>query len=320
MEIDKIIGMIQTKSGMSADEANGKVEEKYQELSGLVTKEGAAYLVARQIGIDVPNGNEIKINDVNENSRNVNVVGRIVNVSRINKFKRPDGSEGTVGNIFIADSTGQVRITLWSDQTQMMSEFKLNDVVQIMNGMVKKNLGSIEISLGKYGGIRKIDDMNIIPPAEHLSKIRRVTIKDAKTGNAEIAGTVIQVFNGKFIYSSCSICGMSTNDKCKRHKLENSMVLSAMIDDGTDDMRVTMFGKVAQNVCGVDMQELASMGAEQRYQIIRNNLEGKDFVFDGRVKLNIISDKLELLAENAKALNALEESKKILNEIKGVCD
>src|SRR3972149_11423560 len=138
MDLQDAVRLIQNKSGTDYDTVLANIEEKYKELAGLVTKEGAAYLVARQLGIEISN-NKTGINDIKPTSRNISIIGRIVKISQVTEFKRQDGSRGTVANIFVADSTGQVRVSLWNDQTKLIEQLKTGDVVQVVNGMVRQS-------------------------------------------------------------------------------------------------------------------------------------------------------------------------------------
>ena len=50
---DQIIELIQSKTGMSRDEVNAKIEQKLAQLSGLISREGAAHIVANELDIKV---------------------------------------------------------------------------------------------------------------------------------------------------------------------------------------------------------------------------------------------------------------------------
>jgi len=58
MDLQDAVRLIQNKSGTDYDTVLANIEEKYKELAGLVTKEGAAYLVARQLGIEISNNKD----------------------------------------------------------------------------------------------------------------------------------------------------------------------------------------------------------------------------------------------------------------------
>jgi replication factor A1 len=107
------VGLIKEKSGVSEDEINRRVKEKISQLSDLVSKEGAAHIVANQMGISLMNlPKKLKINEIKEGMRNVEVVGKVTKVFDVREFTVGE-REGKVGSLFIGDETGTIRVTLW---------------------------------------------------------------------------------------------------------------------------------------------------------------------------------------------------------------
>ena len=51
MDLNQILEKITVKSGLSLDEINAKIDDKLKQLSGLISKEGAAHIVANELGI-----------------------------------------------------------------------------------------------------------------------------------------------------------------------------------------------------------------------------------------------------------------------------
>ncbi len=50
---EDIVAKIRQDAGISESELNEKIEEKMSQLSGLVSKEGAAHIVANELGVKV---------------------------------------------------------------------------------------------------------------------------------------------------------------------------------------------------------------------------------------------------------------------------
>ena len=53
MDFETIVNKIKEKTNLKEEEINRKVIEKQQELSNLVSKEGAAYIIAKELGLDI---------------------------------------------------------------------------------------------------------------------------------------------------------------------------------------------------------------------------------------------------------------------------
>jgi hypothetical protein len=199
---------------------------------------------------------------------------------------------------------------LWNDQVKIVEDevIKVGDAVQIFGGFSKDNIyGEVEISVGKFGGLRKVeDDYNLAPSIDSIQRNlipenRRMKISDLVPGTSEIKGTVVQVFKGKFLFDSDSG--------------EKGMVISAIVDDGTGDIRTVMFRDVAEKATGLSVKDLEPLNPDERLELVKSKLMGKDLLISGKVKNNTFFQKLEIVADYIKDLNAIEESKRIAEEI-----
>ena len=89
----EMIARIIEKTGLSESDLMAKIEAKRSALSGLISKEGAAHIVANELGVKilVPSG---KIKDLFPGMRNADVLGRVTQIYEVREFKRADGSAG----------------------------------------------------------------------------------------------------------------------------------------------------------------------------------------------------------------------------------
>jgi replication factor A1 len=310
-----------------------KIEKKQKEMSGLISFEGAAYLIARELGIDLLEKvrRELQIKNIVPGLKRVNVCGRIFRISPIIEFEKQNGNRGKVVNLFVGDTSGYIRLPLWNDQVKLVEEetVKIGDTIQITNGFAKENIyGDVEVSLGKFGNVRQIEDSSF-PLVEELMKkafasgTERATIASLVPGDFEIKGNVVNVFRGNFLFRVCPMCGRSLVEKegkfvCLDHgevEPNVNIVVSTVIDDGTDDMRVVFFRTQAEKVLGVNANELAKLELEERYKLVKEKILGRELVLFGKVKKNNISGRLELIVNEVKDLNILEEIKKLADEL-----
>jgi replication factor A1 len=333
VSVEEVLKELEKSTNLSREELLEKIDKKQKDLSGLISFEGAAYLVARELGLDLLEKarRELQIKNIVPGLKKVSVCGRIFRISPVVEFTRQNGNKGKVVNLFIGDATGYFRLPLWNEQVKLVEEesIRLGDTVQIINGFAKENIyGDIEISLGKFGSIRPIEDVGF-PTVEELVKRtfnpapERTSIANLVPGNFEIKGNIVKVFKGNFLFKVCSICGSSLSEKegkfiCSEHgevEPDVNVVVSAIVDDGTADMRVVFFRNQAEKVLGLTADELAELEQEKRYQLIKERILGKELVLLGRVRKNNISGRLELIVNEVKDLNVLEESKKLAEEI-----
>jgi ssDNA-binding replication factor A large subunit len=329
MLLEEILNQLEKQSSTPRKELMEMINKKQRSMSGLVSPEGAAYLVARDLGVMLSDSTrKIEIKNVISGMKKVNIIGRIFRISSLVDFKKQDGSSGKVVNIFIGDLTGYLRVPLWNEQAKLVEDemIKLGDIIQIFNGMARENtFGDIEVSIGKYGTIRQFEESIDLPSVEQMAKRyfslvpERTSIKDLVPGNFEIRGVVIDVFKSNFIFNTCSICGGTVEgSRCLEHgevECNPVLVFSCVVDDGTGDMRVVFFRDLAAKVLGVTAGEMKNLELDERYKLVGEKIIGKEFVLIGKVKKNKMFDRIEMVVNDCKDLNALEESKKLAEEI-----
>lgn len=310
--LEDLLSSIHKQSKVPLEKLRDMVEDKSIEFSGMITKEAAAHLIARELGASLPKAenSKLQIKNIVPGMRNVNIIGRIVRISPINEFEKKNGNKGRVVNIFVSDGTGHTRVPLWNDQVKIVEEeiLKVGDAVQIFGGMSKENMyGEVEISVGKFGGLRKLEDEYLAPSLESVGKNyfpelgERVKIAELVPGNFETRGTVVQIFRGNFIFETDAG--------------EKALVVSCLLDDGTGDIRTVFFRNLAEEFSGLKPNDLEGLELEARLEAVRRNIIGKDVVVSGKVKKNNFFDSLEMIADSVKDLNPLEESKRVVEEL-----
>ncbi len=334
MDFDFLVSEFESKSGVKKDDILNLVDKKHSEMGSLITKEGAIYLVAKELGVNLTENSIIRmpIRNISPGMRSVNVIGRIFKISKINEFTKSNGSSGRVANVFIGDNTGFLRIPLWDDQVKLLEEttVSIGDIVQVNNGFARENtFGEVEISLGKFGAIGPLEDYVELPPVDNLIKmslnltIERASISDITSGgDFEISGTVVQIFKGNFLFDVCPMCGSKVeNSRCVEHGdvvPNHALVLSFVLDDGTGDLRCVLFRDTAEKIVGIKSNELYELNYDERFKLINKKVLGRDLILTGKVKKNKLFDRLELVVNDFKPINPLEESKRLAVDIESM--
>ena len=326
---EELLSQIEKLSKLPKVDIEEKIHEKEAELGGLVSKEGAAQIVARELGLDISSERKkTELVNIMPGMKNVNVIGRIFNISKNIDFTRQDGSKGKVVNLFVADNSGQARLPLWNDQTKIVEEemVKIGDVIQVENSFAKESIyGDIELSLGKFGAVRKINDIGEVASSVELMKKftktegERQNIDSLVQGNFEIKSTVVSVLQSRFLFYVCPSCGSKLDQKenkfsCAEHgevKPKPQLYLSAILDDGTANIRAIFFRNNAEQVAQATAEEISSMEEEKRLKFIEDRLLGKELLLLGRVRKRQIGEGLELLVNEIKPINLFEEIKRL---------
>src|SRR3989339_88242 len=149
---EKIVKKVAISSGLDVSEIEKRVEAKRSKLAGLISLEGAAQVVAAELGISFENERS-KINDLLPGMRKVNVVGQILNLSPVRTFTTKKGDSGKVANIVLADDTSNIKVVLWDTNHISLienGEMNIGSIVEIMNGTMRDN----EIHLGSFSEIK----------------------------------------------------------------------------------------------------------------------------------------------------------------------
>lgn len=100
-----------------------------------------------------------KIADLTANSKQVNILAKIVNIGEAREIPRRYGPARRVADALVGDETGAVVLSLWENQ---IGSVQSDEVIFVDNGYVslirdKENpsLGHIRLNVGKYGTLTK---------------------------------------------------------------------------------------------------------------------------------------------------------------------
>ena len=204
MKTESYISKIIEETGLSTKDIQDMVEEKKKELKGLISEEGALFIIAKELGVDVREENkdlikdiDINIADITPHMKNISLIGRIKEINQINTFNKKDGGEGRVGSFSMNDPTGDIRIVLWDDDVNMLAQdnFVVNELVKIFNGYAKEGKYGTEIHLGRIGKIQlspEDADYTKYPKSKHED----IEIKDVSLSlhSISIEGKIMSKF------------------------------------------------------------------------------------------------------------------------------
>jgi replication factor A1 len=99
-----------------------------------------------------------KISSLNATSSNVLVLGTVKAVLGKNTFSRPDGGDGTIMKLTVADESGQITVVVWNEKTEELQNVKADSKLQLVNARVKDaQNGGIEIHVDSNTSIQVLD-------------------------------------------------------------------------------------------------------------------------------------------------------------------
>ncbi len=300
---EMIIERIKEKTKLSDEQINSKIKNKLSQLSGLISEEGAAHIVANELGVKLYETPEkLQVKNILPGMRNVNLVGKVVRVFDIRHFET-ENRKGKVGSFILGDETGVIRVVAWNDKADLISNISPEDMIKIESAYARENnRGLRELHLG--------DRSNIIIDPKGVKEIKtpgtiRKTISELKDNedNIELLGTIVQVFEPRF-FEICPECGKRVRETegefhCDTHgnvEPNYSYVLNLFLDDGTDNIRVVLWRDQMQKIFDMEHAQLVEY-KDQSFEELKNDLLGRIVKFVGRTSKNEMFDRIEFIPQ-----------------------
>jgi replication factor A1 len=301
---ERILEKLAITSGVEKEEIERRVEAKRAKLSGLISKEGAAQVIAAELGISFDN-EKLKIEELLPGMRKVNTVGEVVNLSPVRTFTTKKGDEGKVANIFLADDTSNIKVVLWDTNHIALiekGEIKEGSVIELVNGGMRDN----ELHLGSFSEVKLSNESFENVKSEKI--VKEKNISDFKiSDNAGVRAFIVQVFEPRFFHV-CSECKKKVIPEgedfvCKEHGKvmpEKRAILNLVIDDGTESIRAVFFHETIAGLGVTDLENSEKM-ITQKQEIL-----GKEMVFSGNVRMNSYFNNQEFIIESVRDVNVGE--------------
>ena len=254
-----IAKILQAIPNLTTEVVEKRISEKKSDVGKLLTDEGAAYMVANELGIDLSSEKTLKtkitLKDLTVGANNVTVTGKVLAIYQIRSFNRSNGVEGKVARIVISDKTGIANTVLWDEKTEITKRLSKGDVIRVNNGYVRAGLdGSPELNVGRRGSVV------VLPPV--LGPEASYAVKEIYTKTMEMNEGKYVNFIG-FIEKASTVSTFRRSDgregKVARARLnvENERITATFWDEKTDLIRKTRIGDCITIVNGYVRKGLA---------------------------------------------------------------
>ncbi|MFH1326615.1 MAG: DUF2240 family protein [archaeon] len=295
---EKILEKIAKSAEIEKEELERRIEAKRAKLSGLISKEGAAQIVAAELGISFDN-EKLKINELLSGMRKVNVVGKIIRLFPVRTFTTKKGDEGKVANLILADDTSNIKVVLWDTNHISLienEEVKEDSVIEILNGGMRDN----EIHLGSFSEFKKSSETFDSVITEKVVKDKKIVDFRISDG-ARTRAFIVQTFEPRFFHI-CPECRKKVVSGtegfvCAEHGKvieEKRALINVVLDDGTETIRAVAFHDVLKDLGLTDFENTESLISQ------RASLLGKEMIFSGDVRMNKFFNNLEFIIDEIK--------------------
>jgi len=324
MDFDTIVLKMIEKSGLPKEDINLKIVDKQAELSGLVSKEGAAYIIAKEMGLDLlqKSNRRLEIKNIVPGIRNLNLTARVFRVFEPREFEYK-GQKGRVANVILSDGSGTIRMSLWNEQCEHIDRLKTGMGIELFGGYTKDNRGNPEVRISKRGGIKLLENCDL-PEVDNVpidAAMGRTTISNINdTGKFEIRAALVQLFETGAFYEMCPQCGKRIKKdngafKCAEHGEQEPdfmLILSGVVDDGTGNIRSVFFRDNALDLIGMKIEDALQIrdGFFEKLNVL-----GKEFIFSGQIRTNKMFGRKEFVVNSVSHIDTRTEADKILNSL-----
>jgi len=159
MEEPGLIKEIAEKSGKTETEVKELIDVKIKKFSGLLTEQGAAFMVQKELGLKQEAGIESKIGELSDGMKGIDLNGEIKTIFPTKEFEK-NGKKGKLKSLILSDDTGEVRITLWNDQVDKY-DLSVGSKIKVNNAIVSAYNEKKQIGLGFNGEIEIVEKKEI---------------------------------------------------------------------------------------------------------------------------------------------------------------
>jgi replication factor A1 len=307
---DVMASKIVEEAGISREELDKRVNKKLEQLSGLISREGAAHIIANELGINLLEAKGLlKIKDLVAGLKGVTINGKVIRKYEPRSFSNEKRS-GRLARFLVGDESGVVMVVLWNDQVDVHEKIKESDIVRIKDCYVKDNNGRVELHLNESAGLEINPDgveVEARPAPQQGNRVRKKIYGLSENDNdVEILATIVQVFDIKF-FEVCPECNKRVKAEegsgkfvCLEHgeiRPGYGAVLNLFVDDGSDNVRVVLWKNQALALLGLEEEKLLSYKDKpESFEEFKTDLLGLMVKLVGRVNRNEMFDRLEFVA------------------------
>jgi replication factor A1 len=156
--LESIVQTISEKTGKSVEEINGMVNQKKDKFSGLLTEEGAAFMIARELNVELEQDrqgtldNTVSVQDLKDGMQGINVELDVKHIFSPKSFEK-NGKSGKLCSLVGGDATGETRLTVWNDDIKKLEGIEKGDTIVAKNCYVKLFQEKPQLSVSYRGDI-----------------------------------------------------------------------------------------------------------------------------------------------------------------------
>lgn len=247
----EIIGQIAEQSKRKPSDISRLIEEKQHKFAGLLTESGAAFMVAKDLGLQLGADSMKKalVSQLKDGMQSIDLLVRVMQVFQPKEFEK-NGKKGKLCNLVVADSTGETRLTVWHDDVDIVLRkgVKRGSVLQLKNCYVKEFNGRVQVGLA-YNGSIEVNPKEISfekLPAANSAKAKVSELKEGMN-DVNLAARVLRIFPAKEFERTAQKAG------------GKGSVVNFLVADETGTVRATAWNDLVNQVALLKENDLVEI-------------------------------------------------------------
>ena len=278
--------------------------------------------VADGVKIDLPerqisaSPTEVKIGNIKDGMGSVTVTGKVISVEAREITAR--GEQKTVYSGMLADDTGKIQFSAWSD-----FGIKEGESLCISNAYIRSWKGIPQLNMGDRCEVSRVDAITeIIDTSANKKTVDEIT-RIGGGLDITLEGLVVDVRQGSGIIRRCPQCNRSMlNGACTTHGMVEGVMdlrLKVVLDDGTGAIGAIINRADTEKLTGITLQAAQGLAAVKGESVVGREITGKILMKRIRVTGNVMSDDygpsiIIKSAENVE-IDLEAEANKLLEEV-----
>ena len=158
-DIETILEKIAAETGKTIKEVKKMVEEKKEKFSGLLTEEGAAFMIAKELNVELEkqeyipkNNTQAKVSEIIDGMNAIDLELKVLHVFSPKTFEK-EKRKGKLCSLIVGDETGETRLTIWNETIKKLDGIERGDTIIARNCYVKSFQEKPQLSLSFNGDI-----------------------------------------------------------------------------------------------------------------------------------------------------------------------
>ena len=316
--VEKLIQLICDKSGKTKEDIESLINSKVDEFSGLVTKEGAAHIIANDLGVkmetNIPDREFkfVKLDEIKDEVRNISFICKVIKKYPLVEFNsKTSDSKGQVQSLLVGDEKDIIRVTFWNSETSILENINEEDILEIKNTNSKKNqnMDRYDIHYNQYSDLSVNPEgieitLKKFEPKEIEFTEKKINEIEDNNRNVKIIGRIVDFEIPRFyladpktfkkvLQENGKFLSPVTNEEIEPIKVP---IVNIRVDDGSGSIQVVAFRERAEEIMKEKSENITKLGENtEDFNLFTKKLVGAKVELGGNVSVREMSGDKQFL-------------------------